>query len=126
MSDQIEELSEDREFELLLADKQHREVLYSLTKIANNLQIISEQLSGIKNSSVKDAIENVAQKISSMPPPSVNLNNDALAESINKMTRDLTVELGKVQNMLKPVNRKLIVNRNKKGLIESVTEQRES
>jgi len=110
MEDQIEEKRLKRQ--ALIAEKRHQELKDVLNGILNKKDDNSI------SKSIESHIAVINELISKTPKPSIELNQEKVVSSIEKLSKELLIELKKYNE--RPMVDKFDMVRNQWGIIESV------
>jgi 16S rRNA G1207 methylase RsmC len=116
MSAELEE-NDDKEFELLMMQKHHNELLSAINKLSSVLDN-SKVVGAIGEQ--QDAIMSFAQELKRVvdkPDP----DNKAVISAINQMTTRVLSGLSEIKDSLSKREVDLVVNRGYGGLIESIS-----
>jgi hypothetical protein len=121
----------DIEFEQLLQDKRHKELLGTLKGIASLLSKDNSNDSGIISAIEKQSgkIEKFVQVIKELPQPKVNVevNNDNVQTSITEMANSILGSLNEIKKVLQQPEKEIKkewtfdITRNVNGFINSIT-----
>lgn len=126
---------EDDEFEKLLLEKQHREMISSLRSLISTLEKVGHS-DAVITRTIQQNSENIVrfiEKVTSQKPPEISLNQDQVIYEIQKLsaqmtafTEDLKLLSSKFQQSIehiqnkKPVEYEFIIDRDFGNRIEKV------